>query len=63
LLALRPKLGKSICTYSVDVTGISLTSEVVRQVVFTETKTYDVAKLAALKSFVDGLFARLSTLH
>jgi hypothetical protein len=52
-------MGKSICAYTVDVTGISLTSEAVREVVFTETRTYDVAKLAGLTSSVGALFARL----
>ena len=62
VLALHSTLGASICAYTVDVTGISLTSEAVREVVFNETKDYDATKLAALTSFVDTLFARLSAL-
>jgi hypothetical protein len=57
------QLGDSICSVSVEATGISLTSENTRDVVFTETTTYDVKKVAALSEFVEGLFARLSQLH
>jgi len=62
LSTLRGKLGKSICAYAVEVTGISLTSEAVREVVFAETKIYDVAKLTTPTSFVDALIARRSPL-
>jgi hypothetical protein len=62
LLRLRTTLGTSICAYTVAVTGVSLTSEAVRDVVFTETKSYDRAKLAALSAYVGSLFARLAAL-
>lgn len=61
-LDLRAKLGQSLCTYSVVVTGISLTSETTRDVVFAKTRTYDAAKLVVLSGYVDALFARLYTL-
>ena len=62
LLRLRTKLGTSVCAYAVEVVGISLTSQTVRDVVFVETKTYDKTKLTVLSAYVDSLYARLSVL-
>jgi hypothetical protein len=60
LLALRPKLGTSMAAFTVEVVRIAITSETTRDAVFWETKTYDVAKLAALNAWADSLYARLS---
>jgi hypothetical protein len=61
LLALRPKLGTSIATFTVNVLRIAIASETTRDAVFWETKTYDAAKLAALNAWADPLYARLSS--
>jgi len=60
LLALRPKLGTSMAVITVEVVRIAITYETTRDAVFWETKTYDVAKLAALNAWADALYARLS---
>lgn len=60
LLALRPKLGTSMAAFTVKIARIAITSETTRDAVFWETKTYDVAKLAALEAWADSLYARLS---
>jgi hypothetical protein len=56
------QLGRSLCVFSVEVTGIALTSDSTRDVVFSETKSYDEAKVSALSAYVDALFARISAL-
>jgi hypothetical protein len=61
LLALRPTLGTSMATVTVEVVRIAITSETTRDAVFLQTKTYDVAKLTALRGWANSLYARLST--
>jgi hypothetical protein len=56
------QLGQSLCSHNVEVTGIALASENTRDVVFTETTTYDQVKLHAISDYVQALFARLSIL-
>lgn len=56
----RAMRGKSICSYSIDISGISITSDTARDVVFIETKLYDKSKLAIVKNYVDELFGRLA---
>jgi hypothetical protein len=51
-----------MCLYSVDVTGISLTSENLRDAVFVEARAPDHAKWRLVSAYVDALFARLSVL-
>lgn len=58
--AIGAQLGDSICSYSVLVNGIALTTETTRSVVFTETRTYDMAKAQVLLAYVNAIFARMS---
>jgi hypothetical protein len=60
LLALRPTLGTSMATVTAEVVRIAITSETTRDAVFLQTKTYDVAKLTALRAWANSLYTRLS---
>jgi hypothetical protein len=63
LLALRPKLGTSMATFKVNVARIAITSETTRDAVFLETKTYDLAKLTALRVWVNSIRATVPTAY
>jgi hypothetical protein len=59
---LGAQLGEAICSCSIEVTGIALTSESTRDVVFHEKFVYDPSKAIALAAYVEKLAAHLVAL-